>query len=109
MARRGRRQGSCVVPLDRAVVILEAPSDEEGKCRSTSTASTPFRSRPCAPKSRHGYFLIALPATGVGNRLRTGTTKFVSVAPLDDVHKTAFDSAAATIDEHIAAQSTLSK
>jgi hypothetical protein len=54
-------------------------------------------------------FLSPDAATGVGNRLRAGTTKFVSVAALDDVHKTAFDSAAATIDEHIAAQSTLPK
>jgi hypothetical protein len=54
-------------------------------------------------------FLSPDAATGVGNRLRAGTTKFVSVAPLDEVHKTAFDSAAATIDEHIAAQSALPK
>ena len=54
-------------------------------------------------------FLSPDAATGVGNRLRTGGTKFVSVAPLDDVHKTAFDSAAVAIDEHIAAQSSLPK
>ena len=54
-------------------------------------------------------FLSPDAATGVGNRLRAGATKFVSVAPLDEVHKTAFDSAAATIDEHIAAQSSLLK
>ena len=54
-------------------------------------------------------FLSPDAATGVGNRLRTGTITFASVAPLDDVHKTAFDSAAATIDEHIGAQSALPK